>query len=122
MSKAAMSKITEILDIFTGMSRVDQEKTADLISALNLVTRHADRPDFYETDEWRQVRYQALKRNDGRCECCGRRPSAENPLHVDHIKPRSKFPELALQISNLQVLCADCNYGKSNIDQTDWRR
>jgi 5-methylcytosine-specific restriction endonuclease McrA len=35
-----------------------------------------------------------------------------NPLHVDHIKPRSKFPRLAIDINNLQVLCADCNLGK----------
>jgi len=42
-------------------------------------------------------------------------------LHVDHIKPRSKYPELSLTFSNLQILCEDCNFGKSNIDQTDWR-
>jgi 5-methylcytosine-specific restriction endonuclease McrA len=28
---------------------------------------------------------------------------------------------LALEITNLQVLCADCNIGKSNTDETDWR-
>jgi hypothetical protein len=42
-------------------------------------------------------------------------------LHVDHIKSRSKHPDLALEITNLQVLCADCNIGKSNTDETDWR-
>ena len=42
-------------------------------------------------------------------------------IHVDHIKPRSKYPELELDINNLQVLCEDCNIGKSNIDETDWR-
>src|SRR5262249_39926358 len=39
----------------------------------------------------------------------------------DHIKPRSKFPELELELGNLQVLCADCNLGKRAWDQTDWR-
>lgn len=42
-------------------------------------------------------------------------------LHVDHIKPRSKYPELQLTLSNLQVLCHDCNMGKSAWDETDWR-
>ena len=42
-------------------------------------------------------------------------------LHVDHIKPRSKYPELALDPNNLQVLCKDCNLGKSNLYNTDWR-
>jgi 5-methylcytosine-specific restriction endonuclease McrA len=81
----------------------------------------AERSDFYDTDEWRETRYEVLKQNNGCCQCCGRRPNSNNPLHVDHIKPRSKFPWLALDHDNLQVLCADCNLGKSNIDQTDWR-
>ncbi len=42
-------------------------------------------------------------------------------MNVDLIKPRSKFPELALTLDNLQILCAACNHGKGNWDQTDWR-
>lgn len=76
---------------------------------------------FYQTDEWRAVRYIALRAAGGACQCCGVRASKVKPLHVDHIKPRSKFPELELEASNLQVLCIDCNLGKSNIDETDWR-
>jgi len=76
---------------------------------------------FYSSDEWREVRYRALKLHGGACQCCGARGSRQSPLHVDHIKPRSKFPELALDINNLQVLCADCNLGKRAWDQTDWR-
>ena len=41
-------------------------------------------------------------------------------MHVDHVKPRSKFPELALDLSNLQVLCNLCNVAKSNVDMTRW--
>lgn len=42
-------------------------------------------------------------------------------MHVDHIKPRSKYPALELVLSNLQVLCEDCNLGKLAHDETDWR-
>jgi len=42
-------------------------------------------------------------------------------MHIDHIKPRSKYPELTFVFENLQVLCEDCNVGKSNLDETDWR-
>lgn len=76
---------------------------------------------FYLSREWRDIRYQALLRSNGRCDCCGARPTEKSALHVDHIKPRSKFPKLEFELSNLQVLCRDCNLGKSNIDQTDWR-
>ena len=42
-------------------------------------------------------------------------------MHVDHIKPRLRYPELALDMNNLQVLCAICNHGKGGFDETDWR-
>lgn len=41
-------------------------------------------------------------------------------MHVDHIRPRSKFPELALALDNLQVLRSLCNEAKSNLDMTEW--
>ncbi|MGE4613767.1 MAG: HNH endonuclease signature motif containing protein, partial [Planctomycetota bacterium] len=41
------------------------------------------------------------------------------PIHVDHIVPLSKGGETTLD--NLQVLCIDCNLGKGNRDDTDWR-
>jgi len=78
-------------------------------------------PSFYDSREWLSVRYEALRMSEGRCVCCGQRPTADNPLHVDHVKPRSKFPALALTLSNLQVLCKKCNLGKSDKDDTDWR-
>lgn len=76
---------------------------------------------FYASWEWCDLRYQALKKNDGRCELCGASKQTGAVLHVDHIKPRSKYPKLELVLSNLQVLCRACNRGKSNKDETDWR-
>ena len=77
---------------------------------------------FLESYEWRQVRMVVLKRDGARCACCGATPADGLRMHVDHIKPRRKFPELALDPRNLQVLCEVCNHGKGNWDQTDWRK
>jgi 5-methylcytosine-specific restriction endonuclease McrA len=77
---------------------------------------------FYGTEEWRAVRYQALRLHGGMCQCCGASPTLRSPLHVDHIKPRSLFPDLELKLENLQVLCCQCNLGKSNTDSFDWRK
>jgi hypothetical protein len=76
---------------------------------------------FYESREWLDLRYRVLQRSGGSCKLCGCRATPENPIQVDHIKPRSLHPELALVESNLQVLCKSCNLGKSNKDDTDWR-
>jgi hypothetical protein len=73
---------------------------------------------FYKTREWRELRYKVLVRLGKKCQCCGEEGGY---IHVDHIKPRSLFPELELEESNLQVLCEACNMGKSNKDSTDWR-
>ena len=77
---------------------------------------------FYLTDDWRRLRYRVLKKYSARCMCCGRNRKENGvTIHVDHIKPRSKYPRLELDFNNLQILCEDCNLGKSNIDETDWR-
>lgn len=70
--------------------------------------------DFYKSREWRELRFDALAKYGHKCVSCGASPSTGAILHVDHIKPRSRFPDLQLDINNLQILCDDCNIGKSN--------
>lgn len=78
--------------------------------------------DFLQTYEWRQLRMVVLTKRGARCECCGASPKdGVTVINVDHIKPRRLFPALALVESNLQILCAPCNHGKGNWNQTDWR-
>lgn len=73
---------------------------------------------FFDSREWQELRYAVLKHYGRKCMLCG---ATSGEMHVDHIKPRSKYPLLALEFSNLQVLCRPCNLGKSNTDETDWR-
>lgn len=78
--------------------------------------------EFYKSEIWRLLRVRVLEKYDCKCMMCGRSPKNHGVvIHVDHIKPRSKFPELSLEYDNLQLLCEDCNLGKSNKYQTDWR-
>lgn len=73
--------------------------------------------NFYRSWEWKKLRFRILKRYGAVCMCC----NATDRIVVDHIKPRSRFPHLELDPENLQVLCNDCNMGKSNDDYTDFR-
>lgn len=79
--------------------------------------------DFYSSWEWKKARYAVLKIHGHRCQCCGWRPGDTDNgyLVVDHIQPRKKRPDLALNTDNLQVLCNDCNMGKSNVHEDDFR-
>ena len=78
-------------------------------------------PEFLRSKAWHRLRYQALRACGARCQACGRSVAQGAVLNVDHIKPRRLFPQLALTLSNLQVLCSDCNAGKGNWDMTDFR-
>ena len=79
--------------------------------------------EFYDSDEWKhsRARYQALKKADGRCQCCGASRKDGVRLVVDHIKPVRKHWEQRLDPNNMQVLCDECNRGKASWDETDWR-
>jgi 5-methylcytosine-specific restriction endonuclease McrA len=73
---------------------------------------------FYETKEWQRLRRMVIKAYGVKCMKCGIK---NTEMHVDHIRPISKYPEYKLCFGNLQVLCKSCNLSKSNIDETDYR-
>lgn len=75
--------------------------------------------NFYDSKKWKLLRYEALRKYGRKCMLC---QTTNGAMHVDHIKPRSIWPSLELDINNLQILCADCNLGKSNIYDDDWRK
>ena len=77
--------------------------------------------DFYSSRLWKILRYQAFEKYGNKCQCCGGTPQDGLTMHVDHVKPRSTNPELELDINNLQVLCEDCNVGKLNQWDTNWK-
>ena len=98
-------------------SRIEQ-----LEQIVERLAKSKDKADFYNSQAWQKSRYAALRRSNGRCELCGISKAEGAIIQVDHIKPRSKHPELELDPNNLQVLCRPCNLGKSNTDSIDWRR
>lgn len=87
----------------------------------------ASKGEFYKSWEWRTLRMEAIKQHGRSCQCCGATPgmfdAAGQPVRicVDHIKPISKHWNLRLQLTNLQILCDECNQGKGNWDETDYR-
>lgn len=76
---------------------------------------------FYDRPEWKRMRYKMIRKYGGKCMACGRGSGHGVIIQVDHIQPKSIYPELALREDNLQVLCKECNMGKSNKFADDYR-
>jgi len=73
---------------------------------------------FYNTPEWRKFKRKIHAMYGFTCMKCG---LTDKSNCVDHIKPRSIFPELEYEIDNMQILCRMCNLLKSNRTTTDYR-
>lgn len=78
--------------------------------------------EFYASWEWKRLRYDFIREQRRRCQCCGDTPETGATIVVDHVKPIRRFWALRLAISNLQILCNSCNMGKGSRDTTDWRQ
>jgi len=73
---------------------------------------------FYTSPEWRILRGKFLRirrKINGYhvCEICQETISYD--VTIDHFKPRLKFPELALEITNLRIAHRSCNSSKGDI-------
>lgn len=60
---------------------------------------------FYQGRPWKLVRVHVLQRDHYQCQVC--KKAWANTVH--HIIPREERPDLALEESNLQAICALCH-------------
>jgi 5-methylcytosine-specific restriction endonuclease McrA len=69
--------------------------------------------DSDEGKAWKQKQFETIGAVCPRCQI-------EFPtIHcfdIDHIKPLSKYPALATELRNLQLLCGDCNGRKGAVN------
>jgi 5-methylcytosine-specific restriction endonuclease McrA len=119
----AKKKLNRRKAVKASKTKLKEKLKATNITLLNNYTISKYVPNmgnkFYSTKEWRELRWQVLSTSTGQCSVCGRSHKVHKViLHVDHILPRSKYPELELSLNNMQVLCEDCNLGKGAKIQT----
>jgi 5-methylcytosine-specific restriction endonuclease McrA len=63
---------------------------------------------YYTKEEWAATRTKVFDRDGHICYVCN------GPGHqVDHLLPKSKYPELALTLDNLKPICWPCNRAKN---------
>lgn len=81
---------------------------------------------FYDSKEWKQLRAEVMKRDNYECQECRRKGLVfidtyeyserarrkKIKLVVDHIKELEDYPELALDLDNLETICVKCHNEK----------
>lgn len=85
------------------------------LSVQQVSVRGRARNAFVRSPEWKAVASRVLERDGKKCSKCG----SDKKINVDHIIPRSKVPELALDELNLRVLCWPCNSAKNTRVEVD---
>ena len=110
-----MSTVAETVAVIDAVQRARAQKAERL--------REQKAKSFYNSLAWRKVRYQFLRTQPRplRCAVCGRSTADGVTLCVDHVKSVKRYPELRLNLSNLQLLCGPCNTGKGSEWTDDWR-
>ena len=99
------------------ISRLQRIKARTNQLALERKERLDETRQFYSSPEWQQIRSHVIQRDGRICSVCGKCIHNDIDVTVDHKYPRSKHPDLALDIDNLRVLCRRCNSRKG---ATDW--
>lgn len=64
---------------------------------------------LHNSQEYKAWRLAVWSRDHFSCQKCGVKQSRTNPLHAHHIKPKSKYPELVLDIDNGLTVCKKCH-------------
>jgi 5-methylcytosine-specific restriction endonuclease McrA len=69
-----------------------------------------DTSPFYNTKEWGALRERKRRQEHYECERCRAKGRYKRGKIVHHKKYLKDYPELALDINNLECLCEECHY------------
>jgi 5-methylcytosine-specific restriction endonuclease McrA len=109
---ASLLSATQKTDLMLDTLEVEAQAIQDKYDPVKLARRQfGNWRDSDDGKKWKRKQYEAM---DGICPGC----SIQFPIcifDIDHIQPISKFPDLALETTNLKLLCSACNKKKSNL-------
>jgi len=76
-----------------------------------------ERIRFYSSPEWKALKKEALSIYGSKCMVCG----STKDIRADHIISRQLDPSRSLDITNIGILCNDCNLDYSYYNKKDYR-
>lgn len=81
---------------------------------------------YWKGGSWNYIKTLVRLRDKDVCQCTGACQSHLSEkcgfsdsyiMHVDHIKPKKLYPELALSLDNLMTVCPNCHQFKTNMER-----
>lgn len=127
-----MSELSKLLNSEAALSEAEAKVAQTQQAKEKLRQRRRDGKLLYDnwqgSRDWQQWRLQQLERQNWKCAYCaqqmgfgektylGNGDFTLEPQHptVDHMLPKSLFPELALDQQNLVMMCWSCNRKKGS--------
>jgi hypothetical protein len=106
----------KIIGRFDGFDEMYSYWTEDFNKTLDSLSRQSSKIRKFiglgsNNNNGKSLRFDILKRDNYRCQICGRDASDGVKLEIDHKVPKSKGGQDTYE--NLWTLCYDCNRGKS---------
>jgi 5-methylcytosine-specific restriction endonuclease McrA len=95
-------------DEWNSLSPEEQIRRRNIELGIIKIPKRKRRKTYYSKKEWDPVRKKVFERDGDTCYVCGGKAT-----QVDHLLPKSKYPELALSLENLKPICWPCNREKN---------
>jgi len=71
-------------------------------------------------NDYTQIMLDRLKQQDYKCPYTGEQIILGINAHLDHIKPKSRFPELATDLNNIEWVSAVINHAKADMTKEEF--
>jgi 5-methylcytosine-specific restriction enzyme A len=99
--------VEKIIKLFPHLKKAYVYKKLRL---LNLKKYKSDAKNLlYQSAEWKELRKKVMHRDNYMCTKCKTKNSITNSLQVEHVKPKSIYPELMFDLNNVITLCKRCH-------------
>ena len=116
MSKISTEKL--VVEILLFRKNVAKFRSSIDLTVAKIERKYSPRAEFNtwrnsdDGQKWRVQQYGLQNR------CCAecKKPLELKDSHIDHIKPIAKYPQLNLDLRNLQITHPSCNLSKSSKD------
>lgn len=83
----------------------------------NRTKRDKEANAFYHSKEWKRLSERLRRQSLWTCQCCNRTRDGKSFLVVDHIIPLKVDQNRRLDPQNLWVLCKECHFWKTKLEQ-----